>query len=318
VRAVKKEEKEEKEEGIVNTKKKFNVGDSVYVPLRHALNLPSTYYQKHVLNSIEHYNFSILDRKSNKVGTDYFVAIDFYDGGKYENSMCGYWLKEEFLLSHAEMENEKRGKNAPANKEEKNMSKESVDLSVYKEQMKELRTFDVILGPTVEFGKTCIRYAVHLALSAIGKSNKFIEAAFTMLDEFIDHNAQLADNAIRWILGFMAKNVHLIRKIPVVGEWKVLEFLERPEIQRFGVYAQASSEGKVLGDFITKILGLVQEWIFGSAVATRITDAIQSEEGLIRFMSGLRWLVPTNRIGRSRSRPGKVRASFERAWASHE
>lgn len=280
-------DKNDLEKSEMKKKQKFDVKNTVFVPARFANKLPDNFVNGRP--TADYYEFEIIHRESNSQSSDYFLKISDLDGGKFEMRIhkTGWWMNEDFLLS----EEEKNEDEKVLNKKEKAMTtltgteETNTDMVEYEKQMKEVRVFDAILSPAIEFSKTCIRYVVHVALGAIGKTNKFINGAIMMLEDFFEQNKEIANNAIRWILGFLSKNLHHIRKIPVVGEWKALAFLERKDIQRFGIYAQASSEGGVIGDLSTKILGWLQDWIFGSAVATRISEAITSPEGMMRFVS---------------------------------
>jgi hypothetical protein len=271
---------------IMKKKQKYDVNQKVFVPARFADKLPERYVNG--LSTREFYEFEIIHKEANSQSSDYFIKIGDLDGGKYEMriSKMGWWMNEDFLLSQEEKnEEEKNLKQKEKAAMTTGTQKTNTSIAEYEKQMKEVRVFDAILSPAIEFSKTCIRYVVHIALTAIGKTNKFVNGAIMMLEDFFEQNKEIADNAVRWILGFLSKNLHHIRKIPVIGEWKALSFLEREDIQRFGIYAQASSEGSVIGDLSTKILGWLQDWIFGSAVAIRISDAITSPEGMMRFVS---------------------------------
>lgn len=282
---------------------KYQVLDAVFLPKRHKDKLPEEVFNSRRGN--EFYEFTICYQKANSTDVDYFVSISESDGGKWEKSISrsGRWINEKFLLSREEMEAEKK-KNQPnqplveivemklsekeiTKMDHHNTTKHSatiVTTAQYDELMKETRTFSALLPPMVEFGKTAIRWAVHTACKALGKSAEFFTGAMMLVEDFLKNNANIANNAMQWILGFLAKNVHHLRKIPGIKDLKWFEFLEREDIQRFGMFAEASSEGNVLGDFATKVWHFVQQWIFGSAIATQIAEAASSTEGLMRLL----------------------------------
>lgn len=282
---------------------KFDVNDKVYVPERCKEGLPEEVWN--FLPKSDYYEFVIKYKQANSTDVDYFVEISDFRGGKWERkiSLTGRWINEKFLLSKEEMEAEKK-KNQPVNatpsinklikqivseKENEKMTSatttENTAMAQYEKHMEEVTIFAGITVPAVEFAKTCIRYAVHTGCRALGKSGEFLRGVMILVEEFLKDKKEIVDNACRWVLGFLAKNVHYLRKIPGIKDTSYLAFLESEQIQRFGIYAQASAKGDVIGELATKVFHWVQEWIFGTAVATSIKEALATPDGFMRFMS---------------------------------
>lgn len=278
---------------------KYQVYDTVFLPKRFKDELPEEVFNSR--RGDEFYEFSIAYRKANTTDVDYFISICEADGGKWEKSISrtGRWINEKFLLSREEMEAEKK-KNQPTINQviqeklsEKEIAKmtttskpaENTSIAQYEKQMEEVTIFAGIAVPAIEFAKTCIRYAAHAGCKALGKSGEFVGHVMALVEEFLKDKKEIVDNACRWVLGFLAKNVHYLRKIPGIKDTNYLTFLESEQIQRFGIYAQASAKGDVIGELTARVFAWVQEWIFGTAVVASIKDAIASPDGFMRFMS---------------------------------
>lgn len=288
-------------EDPVKKEPKYQVFDRVFLPKRFKDELPEDCFNG--IPGNEYFEFSIIYKQANSTDVDYFLSMTENNGGKWESkiSRSGRWINEKFLLSREEMEVEKK-KNQPIDEmiREKLSKKENEKMSYtmtsavktdgsaiaqYEKQMEEVTIFSGIAVPAVEFAKTCIRYAAHVGCKALGKSGEFVGHVMAIVEEFLKDKKEVVDNICRWVLGFLAKNVHYLRKIPGIKDTNYLAFLESEQIQRFGIYAQASAKGDVIGELATRVFAWIQEWAFGTAVVASIKDAIASPDGFVRFMS---------------------------------
>jgi len=153
---------------------------------------------------------------------------------------------------------------------------------------KDIRTYSAILPNALEIAKNLFRLGIRLGLKALGKTGEVIRSWIVIAEDFLDSHREIADNVFRWLLGWGSKNLHQLRKLPGVKDLEFLSFLENPEIQKFGMFVEANTEGVTLGDLAKKALEFLQQWIFGSTATIRIGEigeALSDPGQLVRIFA---------------------------------
>jgi hypothetical protein len=153
---------------------------------------------------------------------------------------------------------------------------------------KDIRTYSAILPNALEIARNLFRLGIRLGLKALGKTGEVIRSWIVIAEDFLDSHREIADNVFRWLLGWGSKNLHQLRKLPGVKDLEFLSFLENPEIQKFGMFVEANTEGVALGDLAKKALEFLQQWIFGSTATIRIGEigeALSDPGQLVRIFA---------------------------------
>ena len=239
--------------------------------------------------------------------TDYIVSLSKEDGGHpqpYVNNQYGYILREEWLEEVESEENEKTIKekidkkismkesivmkeNTVINGDSEMVVSEGLDLN---QERKRIRKFKAIMKPAVKAVKDLLFLLIRKIAQMLGESKKMAGHWIGMLKEKMKQYKEHTEKAIQWFIGWLATKLHVVKDLPIIRNFPALvEVLENPEIQRFGVQGMADAEGDALGDIGVKAMEFVQTNLFGfgSGIFQKVMDAVNSgdTEALMRFAS---------------------------------
>ena len=158
------------------------------------------------------------------------------------------------------------------------------------QERKRIRKFKAIMKPAVKAVKDLLFLLIRKIAQMLGESKKMAGHWIGMLKEKMKQYKEHTEKAIQWFIGWLATKLHVVKDLPIIRNFPALvEVLENPEIQRFGVQGMADAEGDALGDIGVKAMEFVQTNLFGfgSGIFQKVMDAVNSgdTEALMRFAS---------------------------------